>query len=130
VIGTQCTRESAPTRKRSNPSATVSADSSKGKALKDQLSGGSGSTNKKPRRQYSDVSESVTTAYTASEEEDDYDEEANQDNKGPEKDNARTKRRIVLANRKKVGAAALAVVQNNDSEDERSTEKCKYVSRF
>ena len=110
----------APTRKRSNPSATVSAGSSKGKALKDQHSGGSGSTNKRPRRQYSDCAETVTTA---SEEDDDSDE-TNQDIKEQEKDNSRNKRRVVVAHRKKVGAA-LPVELNNDSEDERSTEKCK-----
>ncbi len=85
--------------------------------MSNQHSGLSGiNSAKKPRRQYSDVSETITSSTSDEEDNDDEEERVPHD-----KVSIRSQRRVVKASRKK------HIPNAADSEDERSTEKCKYV---
>lgn len=111
ILGTQRSQESVPSRKRENPSAGTSCGSSKGKTLRQKHSGAN--SFKRPRRQFSDVSETVTAS--TSEES----EEGEKERIPCDKSSLRSHRHVVRASRKKIPFNC------GDSEDERSTEKCK-----
>ena len=103
-------------RKRNHPGAEVTShSSSKGKDCSSQHQSGGSSSAKRSRRKYSDVSETVTSASSASE---------NDDITEP----VEGKSNVRKVHRKVVHVTRKIAPKPANSDDECSTEKCKYVN--